>query len=94
MVTLHNTFAGAVHVNVGGQGYDLAIGQTVGPITLTPAPSGNDLVEVWSAADPSCGVGDTQKYFSAGHSYQLNIVSGPVKCQGADGPNFQVLPTG
>jgi hypothetical protein len=90
-VSLVNSFSGAVKVSVGGQAYTLAPGQVVGPIAVVPAASGNDIISVGEVANPTCGVGDAQKYFYAGLSYQVQITVGTGQCLGASAPGFQVV---
>ncbi len=90
-IILANDFTGPVVVNVNGQSYALATGQRLGPVAVTPAPSGNDIIEVSMASEPTCGVGDAQGYFRAGSSYVLRVTTSPGQCLGAPrSPTFAI----
>lgn len=96
-VSIINRYTGAVQVTVDGHSYTVASQAAVGPVTVTPAASGNDIISVTSVADPTCGVGDAMKYFYAGSSYELQIAAGGGRCTtsngGITGPSFNVAPT-
>ncbi len=91
-VTLANQFTGPVVVKVNGQSFTLTAGQRLGPVVVTPAASGNDIIEVGMASEPTCGVGDAQGYFRVGLSYVLTVNSSPGQCLGAPSPTFAVTP--
>jgi hypothetical protein len=95
-VNITNTFASAVEVTVNGVQYSLAVGQRLLEQHVTPAPSGNDVIQVTDLAIAGCGVGTARGYFVANQWYQLNITTGPGTCSGNPGPGFtvqDVLPT-
>lgn len=94
-VTVVNSYAEAVLLEVNGQKFDLAVGQRVGPVNVIPAPSGNDGIAVTVKATPTCGIGDGMGYFKAGRPYTLTVTTGPGVCtlNGAKGPDFTVTPT-
>jgi len=92
MVTLVNEFPGAVSVNLNGTRYSLAGGQSAGPVAVTPSASGNDVVELNTATDPTCGLGDSGGYFRAGRDYVFTVLAGPGNCQDGPGPSFTVTP--
>lgn len=84
-VTIVNTFSGAVKVGVNGTQYQLAPAETRGPLAVTPSPSGNDMVGVTMVSDPTCGMGGARKYFDAGRSYTVTVIT-QASCLGAPAP--------
>jgi hypothetical protein len=93
MVTLRNSYPEAVQLKVNGQTYQLAAGQQLGPVSVTPAPSGNDIIELRVSANLGCGEGDAQGYFVAGHRYLLTVAVGPDSCPPSPtSPSFAVTP--
>ena len=89
-VTLVNNFSAAVDLKINGQHWRLNPGQRVGPVGITPAASGNDVIEVTRADTPTCGVGDAQNYFDAGRRYTVSVVA-KSDC-GKPAPGFDVSP--
>jgi hypothetical protein len=88
-----NTFGDYVTVGVEGVQYQLAAGESRGPIAVTPSASGNDSVGVTPDAHPTCGMGGARKYFDAGKSYTVTVVSQPNTCLGGPGPAVVVKAT-
>jgi hypothetical protein len=95
-VSFVNEYPQAVSVNVNGVATVLGPGQTVGPVAITPAPSGNDTVEIGLVDVPTCGVGDAMGYFEAGRRYRFTVRAGRSPCTVAPdsfpGPDFAVSP--
>lgn len=91
-VTVSNEAGHAFVVTVNGRAFQLAPGQSSGPVRIDPSPNGNDTVEVSAVADPSCGTGDADNYFDAGRSYRLTVVAGPGMCRTMPGPQLKVTP--
>ncbi|MGH9123646.1 MAG: hypothetical protein ACRDZ8_02830 [Acidimicrobiales bacterium] len=90
-VSITNQFGSPVDVNLNGVHYQLTPGQSLLEQHVTPAPSGNDVIELTDLDHPSCGVGDAQGYFVANLWYQLNIVTAKYTCTGVGpGPDFQL----
>ena len=94
MVTLVNQHPMDVAVKVNGRTFQLGPAQVVGPVPITPAPSGNDIVELTVVADPMCGTGDAMGLFSGGRSYRLTVTVSPGGgCPGGiPGPDYRVSP--
>ena len=92
MVTIANEHTAAFKITVNGRTFELAPGQQVGPVELTPSASGNDSVEVTAVADPTCGLGDAGNYFDAGGRYRMAIVASPGRCRAMPGPQLKVTP--
>jgi hypothetical protein len=86
MVTIVNNFPGEVTVAVNGNHFDLTAGQSVGPVAVTPSPSGNDSVGVIPVAVPTCGMGGANKRFTAGVSYQVTVTAVANACISPQGP--------
>lgn len=87
-VSITNEFGSPVDVSLNGVHYQLTAGQTLLQKHVTPAASGNDVIQVTDVNRPSCGVGNAQAYFVANLWYQLNVVKGSSICLGAPGPDF------
>ena len=82
-LTVVNQYPGGVILTVNGTTFNLAAGQTVGPVNIVRYSHGNDIVELKLAADPSCGSGDADGYFPTPGSYRMTVVAGPSPvCQG------------
>ena len=83
-VTLANEFTAAFTLTINGRVFTLQPGQQIGPVDLTLAPDGNDVVELRAVSDPQCGIGDAGGYFVAGGRYRMAIVAGPpgTSCAG------------
>ena len=93
MVTLVNQHPMEVSVLLNGEPYRLGVGQAVGPVPVTPAPSGNDIVELELVADPTCGTGDAHGLFTAGRAYRFTVVASTGQCgAGYGGPDYRVTP--
>ena len=93
MVTLWNNYSEAVQLKVNGVAYELAAGQRVGPVAVTPAPSGNDTIELRLSSNPTCGEGDAMGYFVAGRRYLLTVSVSSGSCSASPtSPKFQVTP--
>ncbi|HWC12213.1 MAG TPA: hypothetical protein VG455_13445, partial [Acidimicrobiales bacterium] len=91
MVTLANNHSGAVTVRLNGQSFQLAPGQIVGPVAITPAPSGNDEVSVSMADEYDCGLGDAMDYFPSGATVRFTVTTSRGLCRsGQPGPDFAV----
>ena len=91
MVTVANHHSGAVTVGLNGQSFQLAPGQIVGPVAITPAPSGNDEVSVRMADEHDCGLGDAMGYFPAGASVRVTVTTSRGLCRsGQPGPDYVV----
>lgn len=83
-VTLANEFTAAFTLTINGRAFTLQPGQQIGPVDLTLAADGNDVVELRAVSDPQCGIGDAGGYFVAGGRYRMAIVAGPpgTSCAG------------
>jgi archaellum component FlaG (FlaF/FlaG flagellin family) len=91
MVTLVNHHSGAVSVGLNGQSFQLAPGQIVGPVAITPAPSGNDDVSVRMVDETDCGLGDAMSYFPAGASVRFTVTTSRGLCRsGQPAPDYAV----
>jgi hypothetical protein len=91
-VTLSSTYNSEVQVNINGNIYELAPGQTIGPEAITPAANGNDVISVTDLADTGCGIGDAYGYFVVGGLYQLTVTaSQEVGCEGVAAPVYTVV---
>ena len=94
MVTLANHHSGAVTVGLNGQSFQLAPGQIVGPVAITPAPSGNDDVSVRMADEYDCGLGDAMPYFPPGASVRFTVTTSRGLCRsGQPSPHYVVSAT-
>ena len=92
-LTVVNQHPSAVKLIVNGRGFTLAPGQQSGPVAITMAAGGNDVVEVSLVPEPSCGSGDAGGYFPKPGSYTMTVVAGQGLCQpGMPGPVVKVTP--
>jgi hypothetical protein len=92
-LTVVNQHPSAVKLTVNGRAFTLAPGQQSGPVAITMAPGGNDVVEVALVQEPSCGSGDAGGYFPKPGSYTMTVVAGQGLCQpGMPGPVVKVTP--
>ena len=92
-LTLVNEHPFAVIVTVNGKTLQVAPGQQAGPVAVSRSASGNDVVEVKLAQEPTCGTGDADRYFPAPGSYRMTISASPGLCQpGMPGPTVKVTP--
>jgi hypothetical protein len=92
-LTVVNQHPSAVKLTVNGRTFTLAPGERAGPVAITMAANGNDVVEVALVQEPSCGSGDADSYFPKPGSYTLTVVAGPGLCQpGVAGPGVKVTP--
>lgn len=74
-----------------GRTFTLAPGEQSGPVAITRAANGNDVVEVLLVQEPSCGSGDADGYFPRPGNYTVTVVAGPGLCQpGMPGPRVKV----
>jgi len=90
-LTVVNQHALAAKVTVNGRSFTLAAGEKAGPVAITMAPGGNDVVEVALVQEPSCGTGDAGGYFPKPGDYTLTVVAGQGLCQpGMPGPLVKV----
>jgi hypothetical protein len=89
-VTIVNEHTYAFTITLNGRSFQLAPGQQVGPVEITPSANGNDIVEVRGVADPTCGLGDADNYFDAGGRYRVAIVASPGMCRDMPGPQLRV----
>lgn len=92
-VTLANDFTTAFTLSINGRSFTLQPGQQVGPLDLTLAPNGNDVVELRAVSNPECGIGDAGGYFVAGGRYRMAIVPGPPGTSCAGIGMFQIKTT-
>ncbi|MCA1683836.1 MAG: hypothetical protein LC708_01715, partial [Actinobacteria bacterium] len=93
LVTLVNDHGMDVAVTINGQPFQLGPGQVVGPVAVIPASSGNDIVELNLAADPTCGDGDAEGLFAGGRAYRFTVVAASGNCQGGyPGPDYRLSP--
>lgn len=92
-LTVVNQHPFAVKVTVNGRTLTLAPGERSGPAATTTAAHGNDIVEVTLVQEPSCGLGDADRYFPKPGDYTLTISASPGLCQpGMPGPVIKVTP--
>ena len=92
-LTVVNQHPFAVKVSVNGRTFTLAPGERSGPAATTTAAHGNDIVEVTLVQEPSCGLGDADRYFPSPGSYTMTISASPGLCQpGMPGPVIKVTP--
>lgn len=92
-LTVVNQHPFAVKLTVNGRVFTLAAGQQSGPVAVTMAAGGNDVVEVTLVQEPSCGTGDADSYFPRPGNYTLTVVASPGLCQpGMPGPVIKVTP--
>lgn len=92
-LTVVNQHPFAVKVSVNGRTFTLAPGEQSAPAATTTAAHGNDIVEVTLVQEPSCGVGDADRYFPKPGSYTMTITASPGLCQpGMPGPVIKVTP--
>lgn len=92
-LTVVNQHPSAVKLTVNGRTFTLAPGQQSGPVSITMAASGNDVVEVALVQEPSCGTGDADRYFPKPGGYTLTVTASPGLCQpGMPGPVITVTP--
>ena len=76
-----------------GRTVTLAPGERSGPAATITAAHGNDIVEVTLVQEPSCGVGDADRYFPSPGNYTMTISASPGLCQpGMPGPVIKVTP--
>jgi hypothetical protein len=93
MLTVINQHPSAVKLTVNGRAFTLAPGEQSGPVAITRAANGNDIVEVFLVKEPSCGSGDADGYFPRPGNYTMTVVAGPGLCQpGMPGPGVKVTP--
>lgn len=93
MLTVINQHPSAVKLTVNGRAFTLAPGERSGPVAITRAANGNDVVEVFLVQEPSCGSGDADSYFPRPGNYTMTVVAGPGLCQpGMPGPGVKVTP--
>lgn len=79
-------------MTINGQAHTVA-SQTASPtFQVTPAANNNDVVEVHSVPNPTCGEGDATKYFTAGLAYEVQVKDGAA-CLASLGPVFTVVQT-
>jgi hypothetical protein len=92
-LTVVNQHPSAVKLTVNGRTFTLGPGERAGPVAITMAANGNDIVEVALVQEPSCGSGDADSYFPKPGSYTMTVVAGPGLCQpGMPGPSVKVTP--
>ena len=92
-LTAVNQHPFAVKLTVNGRAFTLAPGQQSGPVAITMAAGGNDVVEVTLVQEPSCGTGDAGGYFQKPGNYTLTVTASPGLCQpGMPGPVVKVTP--
>lgn len=92
-LTVVNQHPFAVKLTVNGRAFTLAPGQQSGPVAITMAAGGNDVVEVTLVQEPSCGTGDAGGYFPKPGNYTLTVTASPGLCQpGMPGPVIKVTP--
>ena len=92
-LTVVNQHPSAVKLTVNGRTFTLAPGEHSGPVAITRAANGNDVVEVFLVQEPSCGSGDADSYFPRPGNYTMTVVAGPGLCQpGMPGPGVKVTP--
>lgn len=92
-LTVVNQHPSAVKLTVNGRTFTLAPGEQSGPVAITRAANGNDVVEVFLAQEPSCGTGDADSYFPRPGNYTMTVVAGPGLCRpGMPGPGVKVTP--
>ena len=92
-LTVVNQHPSAVKLTVNGRAFTLAPGQQSGPVGITMAAGGNDVVEVALVQVPSCGTGDAGGYFPKPGRYTMTVVAGQGLCQpGLPGPVVKVTP--
>jgi hypothetical protein len=90
-LTVVNQHPSAVKVTVNGRIFTLAPGDQAGPVVISMAADGNDVVEVTLVQAPSCGTGDADSYFPKPGNYTMTVVAGPGLCQpGMPGPVVKV----
>ncbi len=92
-LTVVNQHPFAVKLTVNGRSFTLAPGQQSGPVAITMAAGGNDVVEVTLVQEPSCGTGDAGGYFPKPGNYTMIVTASPGLCQpGMPGPVIKVTP--
>ncbi|HUR22605.1 MAG TPA: hypothetical protein VMZ73_01915 [Acidimicrobiales bacterium] len=93
-LTVVNQHPSAVKLTVNGRSFTLAAGEQSGPVAVTRAANGNDVVEVSLVQEPSCGTGDADTYFPKPGDYTMTVGAGPGLCQpGMPGPVVKVTPS-
>jgi hypothetical protein len=74
---------GKVKVVINGTRHKVAPGDVTPLFPVTPAPTGNDIVQISSLRAPGCGYGTASRYFAARESYRLVVFALPhdQKCR-------------
>lgn len=91
-LTVVNQHPEALVATVNGLVFELAPGQQSSVVDMALAAHGNDVVEVHLVSDPTCGVGDADRYFPAGGRYRLTLTPSAGMCRNAPGIDLKVTP--
>lgn len=91
-LTVVNQHPEALVATVNGLVFALDPGQQSSVVDMALAAHGNDVVEVHLVSDPTCGVGDADRYFPADGRYRLTLTASTGRCRNASGIELKVTP--
>lgn len=94
LVYIRNQYGAAVRVRLNDvDEIEWTIDPTVwgAPQLLATASDHGDGASVARVDDPTCGFGDGENYFLAGHSYRIDVVDGSGSCGAAKAPALRIF---